>query len=86
MKCAYHGANVTPLEHFYNWLMSMGRVTVEWGFGKIKMRNPFLTSNLMLNEEWILECIFVCVHYLLIVILVCNKVKLAFTLIAELHR
>ncbi len=43
VKSAYHGpVPLTAMEIHYNWLMSTVRIGVEWGFGKVKYRNPFI--------------------------------------------
>jgi hypothetical protein len=43
VRCAAHSpVPVSVQEHHDNWLMSSGRVSVEWGFGKIYARCPIL--------------------------------------------
>ena len=39
---AHHGVFVTPAQEHDNWIMSRLRVEVEWGFGKVYTRCPFL--------------------------------------------
>jgi hypothetical protein len=43
IRCAAHGpARVTQRQHLDNWIMSKTRISVEWGYGKVKTRCPYL--------------------------------------------
>lgn len=45
IRCAAHGPGfVTPEQHADNAVMGRGRVSEEWGFGKLKARCPFVNS------------------------------------------
>jgi hypothetical protein len=42
-QCAAHGPAPVSVQQVHdNWLMERGRVSVEWGFGKIYVRCPFV--------------------------------------------
>lgn len=44
-KVAHHGPGyVSPAQRFENWLMARERVGIEWGYGKIKRRCPFVSK------------------------------------------
>lgn len=43
-RCAHHGPGLTAYQVHSNWVMSMVRIGVEWGFGKVKTRNPFVLN------------------------------------------
>ena len=51
-KCAHHGpAVLTALQVHFNWVMSRARIGVEWGFGKVKARNPLILKPYMLKLQ-----------------------------------
>ena len=63
---AYHGLNVTPLQHLANYLMSFQRVIVEWGFGKLKNGSRLLQSEDLLKLQatrvtlWVKAATLIC--------------------------
>jgi len=48
---AYHGIGVTVQEHIWNYMMSPLRVTVEWGFGRLKAMFPSLARRVMMKTQ-----------------------------------
>lgn len=48
---AYHGLNVTLQQTIWNYMMSPLRVTVEWGFGKLKATFPALARRVMMKSQ-----------------------------------
>jgi hypothetical protein len=51
IRAAYHGARLSPLQTHQNWIMSGERVTVEWGFGKVQQRCPFVCKRNLLKLQ-----------------------------------
>jgi hypothetical protein len=51
IRSAYHGAFVTPEQYEDNSKLSRQRVTIEWGFGKIKARCPFVHQSHLLKLQ-----------------------------------
>lgn len=50
VRCAAHGpGEVTELQRQHNEIMSMYRVGVEWGFGRVKARVPYLSQSRLLK-------------------------------------
>jgi hypothetical protein len=44
VRAAHHGPGyVSPQQHLYNAIMTPERVSIEWGFGRIKARCPYIT-------------------------------------------
>ena len=52
VHAAYHGPGVvTPQQHVWNAMMSPERVGVEWGFGRVKARCPYVTRSDLLKLQ-----------------------------------
>lgn len=50
LRVAYHGPGpVTAHQKFENWLMAKERIGVEWGYGKLKRRCPFVSKSHLLK-------------------------------------
>jgi hypothetical protein len=52
-RCAAHGARhlMTAQQIHFNYVMSLVRICVEWGFAKLQERNPLLTRHYMLKIQ-----------------------------------
>ena len=48
---AYHGPNVNMQQHIWNYMMSPLRVTVEWGFGALKMSSALLCKRIAMKTQ-----------------------------------
>jgi hypothetical protein len=50
VRCAHHGpAPVTAQDIIDNYIMSKERISIEWGFCKIKQRCPYCTRSSLLK-------------------------------------
>jgi hypothetical protein len=52
VRSAAHGPlYVSPQQHHNNWIMASERIGVEWGFGKVKARCPFMLKPHLLKLQ-----------------------------------
>ena len=53
ISAAARGIHVTPLQIMDNWIMSKIRVSIEWLFGKVRSRCPFLNRKYLMKLQGI---------------------------------
>jgi hypothetical protein len=52
-RCAWHGRRLTIAEKQFNYVMSLLRIAVEWGFGHLKNRNSLLKKQNLLKIQMV---------------------------------